>query len=198
MPGWYQIQERKRTTADEVGARADALIAEVKRGLEAEGRGRGQARPGRVAGLTDLPPDVVANVVAPGLGRSFGHSPERLAQALRLRVQIVPHEQLQNAARPNIDIRGRLVSLPGRAPFIQLSDRLAGRELLQTLAHEIAHHLLGNDASEANCNDFASRFLRLADDELGTPNRAKWAQWQQRAEERARADARNRALARRG
>lgn len=182
-----------RSDTSALAERAAALIAETERILAAEGRGRGHARR-----LADLPATEVSSIVAAPLGRQYGHDPHRLAAALHLSVYRVPHAQLQNAARPNIDIRGRLVALPGCAPFIELSDSLAGRELLQTLAHEIGHHLLGNDASEANCNDFASRFLRLADDELGTPNRAKWAQWQQRAEERARADARNRALARRG
>lgn len=144
--------------------------------------GRGRA----TAARDTLPPSVVVEITAPWLGKRYQRDAFACARGLGLQVEMVPADVLQDPARPNFMIDGRLV-VPLR--LIQLADHLRGPDLHRTLCHEIGHHVLGSDASELSCGRFADFFLRAPLPE--TPAQ-KWRRWQREREEKARAAARAR------
>ncbi len=196
---WYEIREGRgqRSDAEELSRRAASLIAETEAILRRDaGHQTSKHRPAPSAPY-DLRPEVVANLLGPALGLAHGHDPYRLAKFLGLPVYRVPHGELQiNKTRPDRDIWGVLVRGPGPAS-IQLSDRAHGRKELLILAHECGHHLLGVDATEADCHDFARRFLKINDSEYPSRAAATWRRWQEQALEGQRQAAKVAALARR-
>lgn len=182
--GWYEIREGSgHTDVDAIRRRADALIAETRAIQEHPRKTGGRPSP---SSKYNLPPDVVANLMGPALGRAHGHDPYRLAKFLGLPVYRVPHGELQvNKTRPNRDIWGVFVRGPG-SPYIQLSDRARGQNELFILAHECGHHLLAANADEPSCNDFARRFLKINDPEWPSPAAATWRRWQEQLYDRER------------
>jgi hypothetical protein len=121
------------------------------------------------------------------LGRKYGHDPFVAARALGFTVERVPLASLQNPRRPNVTITGRL--LPGKV--IQIADTIRGREAHQTVAHELAHGILGDAADEQDCQNFVRFFSHVASAELPGAGRRKF---EAEALAKARAAAKPRSL----
>lgn len=114
------------------------------------------------------------------MGRAHARDPFAAARSLGIAVEVVPLATLQNPQRPGVTIDGRV--LPG-GKVIQVADTLTGRDLLCVVAHELAHAVLGQDASEHDCENFSRFFLGA---ELPESPREKWARWQNEAVDRVR------------
>jgi hypothetical protein len=97
---------------------------------------------------------------------------------LRLPIEYVSPGAIDNPNKPCVAVLGRFVDF-GDHPFIQIVTGLDGRNLNWTLAHECGHALGFPD--ERLCNQFASAFCKVADEEL--PG-VQWRHWQKRQHDR--------------
>jgi hypothetical protein len=151
-----------------MAAPSEEMKRQAERSLGVKIRWRdGPAPPPRRASLEQPDIGLLAGPKGQRLGKEYNHNPHWLARALGVAVEPVPVEALQNPERPDTTIYGRIIRKADGSTVAQIASCLGDREAEWVLAHELAHHHLGDAAIERHCDEFAGAFLEPSMEELG-------------------------------